>query len=126
MVRTTMRRVLTVGVATVAAVLLGAGPASAHFCYFTEANVKAELGRAGSSAFVTFGDLALEFTGFCPDGIQILADAAGVTTGTVIHARTVMAGGTLKEGSGADPKPISHLDFAAVEAAIPTAGAACA
>lgn len=126
MVRTTVRRVLTVGAATVAAVLLGAGPASAHFCYFTEANVKAELGRAGSSGFATFGDLAFEFTGFCPDGIQILADAAGVTTGTTINAHTVMAGGTLKKGPGASPKPISHLDFAAIEAAIPTAGAACA
>ena len=125
MLGTTIRRALTVGAATAAAVVLGAGPAAAHFCYFTEANVQAELGRAGSSGFATFGDLALEFTGLCPAGIQVLADAAGVTTGTTINAHAVMAGGTLKKGADASPKPISHLNFGAIEAAMPDAVAAC-
>ena len=52
--------------------------------------------------------------------ITLLADAVGVTTSTLINAHGVMAGPT--EGN----KAISHLDFAALEAAIPAALAACA
>ena len=43
----------------------------------------------------------------------------GVTTSTLINAHGVMAG--LMGGN----KAISHLDFAALEAAIPAAAAAC-
>ena len=125
MIKTGVRRLLTAGAATVAVMVFSAGPASAHFCYFTEPNVRAELGRAGSQGFASFGDLAVEFTGLCPAGVEILADAAGVTTGTMIHAHAVMAGGTLKKGPAASPKPISHLDFDAIDAAFPAASAAC-
>jgi hypothetical protein len=125
MIKTGVRRLLTAGAATVAVMVFGAGPASAHFCYFTEPNVQAELGRAGSQGFVSFGDLAAEITGLCPAGVEILAGAAGVTTGTLINAHGLMAGGTLKKGPEASPKPISHLDFDAIEAAFPTAVAAC-
>lgn len=102
---------------------LTAGSASAHFCYFTEANANAELGRAGSKGFTTFGELAFEFTGLCDDGIAILAEAGGISPTTTIHAHTVMAGGTLRNGKNI--KPISHLDFEAIEAAFPAAVAAC-
>lgn len=103
---------------------LTAGSASAHFCYFTEANVNAELGRAGSNGFATFGELVFEFTGLCDAGIAVLADAGGISTTTTINAHTVMAGGTLR--SGKSIKPISHLDFDAIDAAFPAAIAACA
>lgn len=102
---------------------LTAGSASAHFCYFTEANTNAELGRAGSNGFATFGELAFQFTGLCDAGIAVLADAAGVSTTTTINAHGVMAGGTLRNGKNI--KPITHLDFAAIEAAFPAAEAAC-
>lgn len=125
MIKIGVRRLLTAGAATVAVMVLSAGPASAHFCYFTEPNVRAELGRAGSQGFVSFGSVATEITGLCPAGVEILADAADVTTGTMIHAHAVMAGGTLKKGPTASPKPISHLDFDAIEAAFPAAEAAC-
>ena len=125
MIKTGVRRLLTVGAATAAAMVFSAGPASAHFCYFTDANARAELGRAGSQGFASFGDLAAEITGLCPAGVEVLADAAGVTTGTMIHAHAVMAGGTLKKGPTASPKPISHLDFEAIDAAFPAAAAAC-
>ena len=112
--------VTAAGVTTVLA--LTAGTASAHFCYFTEANVNAELGRAGSKGFISFGDLATEFTGLCPAGVDVLADAAGVSTSTMINADGVMAGGT--EGKRTI-KPISHLDFGAIDAAFGDAVAAC-
>ena len=38
---TTARRMATAGVATVAAVVLAASPASAHFCFKTELNERA-------------------------------------------------------------------------------------
>ncbi len=102
---------------------LTAGTASAHFCYFTEANVNAEMGRAGAKAFTTFGALAFEFTGLCDEGIDVLADAAGISATTTIHSRAVMAGGALRTGKNI--KPISHLDFEAIDAAFPDAMAAC-
>ena len=66
-----------------------------------------------------FGTLAAEITGLCPAGVQVLADAAGVELGTLINAHGLMAGPT--DGN----KAISHLDFAALDAAGPAAAAAC-
>jgi hypothetical protein len=107
-----------------AVLAMTAGSASAHFCYFTEANVNAEMGRGRSQGFTTFGEIAFDFTGLCDAGIAVLADAGGVSPTTTIHAKAVMAGGTLRTGK--DVKPISHLDFEAIEAAFPDAFAACA
>lgn len=54
----------------------------------------------------------------------MLADAGGISTTTAIHAHAVMAGGALRNGKHI--KPISHLDFDALDAAFPDAVAACA
>lgn len=119
-----IRRKLLVGFgASAIAFALTAGSANAHFCYFTEANVNAELGRAGSKGFTTFGELAFEFTGLCDAGILELANAGGISPTTTINAHAVMAGGTLRTGKNI--KPISHLDFDAIDAAFPAAIAAC-
>jgi hypothetical protein len=115
-----VRRVTTVVAGAAAAVLLSSTAASAHFCYFSNPNPNGDAGRAGSKGFVPFGVLAAQITGLCPAGVEVLADAAGVTTGTLINAHGVMAGPT--DGN----KAISHLDFAAIEAAGPDAAAACA
>jgi hypothetical protein len=124
MIRRVHRTLLASMGATVTALALTAGSASAHFCYFTEANVNAELGRAGSNGFMTFHDLAFEFTGLCDEGIDVLAAAGGISATTTIHAHAVMAGGTLSKGK--QIKPISHIDFGPIEAAFPAAEAACA
>ncbi|MGH8827863.1 MAG: hypothetical protein ACRDVZ_09785, partial [Jiangellaceae bacterium] len=80
--RTNVRRIATAGVATVAAVVLAAAPASAHFCFKTNLNARAAEGMAGSQNWVPFEVLAFEFTGLCDEGIEILAEAAGATTDT--------------------------------------------
>jgi len=113
-----IRRLTTVAAATVAFVVLTTSAASAHFCYFSDPNANGNAGRAGSNGFVSFGVIAAS-EGFCPAGAEILADAVGVTTSTLINAHGVMAGPT------GGNKAISHLDFAALEAAIPAAAAAC-
>jgi hypothetical protein len=109
-----VRRLSTVAAATVAVVALTASAASAHFCYFNNPNPNAQAGRAGSNGFVSFGVVAAQETGLCAAGIEVLADAAGVTTDTLINAHGVMAGPT--DGN----KAISHLDFGAIEAALGT------
>ena len=109
-----LRRLSTVAVAAATVLLLTAGSASAHFCYFSDPNPNGDAGRAGSKGFFTFESIATEFTGLCPAGIQVLADAAGVELGTLINAHGVMAGPT--DGN----KAISHLDFAAIDAALGT------
>lgn len=123
--RTHLRRLATAGVATVAAIMLAAAPASAHFCFKTQLNERAAQGMAGSNNWVSFGELAFEFTGLCDEGIEILAEAGGVTTDTLINGHGLMAGGTLRKGEDGGNKAISHLDFVAIDAAFPEAAAAC-
>ncbi|WP_175477279.1 hypothetical protein [Ruania alba] len=105
-------------VATAAALALGASSASAHFCYVNNLTPNAAANMADSSAFVTFGELAFEFTGLCPAGIEILAEAGGVSVSTPINMRATMAHGQSNHGIG-------HLDFEAIDAAFLDAAAAC-
>lgn len=120
-----VRRLITIGVTAGATLVLAAGPASAHFCFKTQFNEASAAGKVGSNGWASFGELAFEFTGLCPAGIAILADAAGVTVGTPIKTSGVMAGGTLKKEDGGN-KAIDHLDFDAIDAAFPAAAEACA
>lgn len=119
-----VRRLSTITVGAAAALALGLGPASAHFCYVNHMTPQAMAGAGNSQGFVSFHDLAFEFTGLCDDGIEVLADAAGISPATPINAKAVMAGGALKNGKQAGG--ISHLDFDAIDAAFPEAIAACA
>ena len=41
---------------------------------------------AGSKGFISFGDLAAQITGLCPAGVAVLANAADVSTSTMINA----------------------------------------
>jgi hypothetical protein len=118
-----VRRISIIGVGTVAAVALGLGPAGAHFCYANNMTPQAMAGASASSGFLSFHDLAAEFTGLCDAGIEVLADAAGISVLTPINAHAVMAGGALSKGK--DARGISHLDFDAIDAAFPDAVAAC-
>jgi len=118
-----IHRLAILTVATVASIGLGVGPAAAHFCYHNNLTAQATAGMLQSNGYTSFGALAAEFTGLCPAGIQVLADAAGVTVDTPIHARAVMAGGL--EAKGRSNPAIGHLDFAAIDAAFPDAVAAC-
>jgi hypothetical protein len=113
------RRITTVAVGTVAALSLGVGSASAHYCFFNDPNPNAQQGRAGSQGFFTFETITSQFLGLCPEGGQILADAGGVSMDTLINAHGLMAGPT------GGNKAISHLDFGAVLPAGPEAFAAC-
>jgi hypothetical protein len=119
------RRLATTGIAAMAVVALTAGPASAHFCFKTNLNERAAEGQAGSANWVSFHDLAFEFTGLCDAGIEVLAEAGGVTSDTLINGHGTMAGGTLRKGEDAGTPSISHLDFEAIDAAFPAAAAAC-
>jgi hypothetical protein len=119
------RRLAATGIAAMAVVALTAGPASAHFCFKTNLNERAAEGQAGSANWVSFHDLAFEFTGLCDAGIAILAEAGGATPETLINGHGTMAGGTLRKGADAGTPSISHLDFEAIDAAMEAAGAAC-
>lgn len=115
-----IRRAATVAVSAVAAIALSSGAASAHYCFFKDPNENAQKGRAGSNGFFSFETITSQFFGLCPEGGQILADAAGVEMDTLINAHGVMAGG--KPGGN---KAIGHLNFEAVGAAAEEAFGAC-
>jgi len=119
-----VRRLATTGIAVAAAVMLGAGPASAHFCFKTSLNERAAQGMAGSSNWVSFHDLAFEFTGLCDAGIAVLAEAGGATPETLINSHGTMAGGTLRKADSGTPA-ISHLNFGGIDAAMGDAVVAC-
>ncbi|WP_328991575.1 hypothetical protein OG394_35365 [Kribbella sp. NBC_01245] len=122
-----LRRALVTGVGSIAIVGVAALPANAHFCFKTHLNAMAAQGMAGSSNWVSFGDLAAQFMpDLCSAGIEHLATAAGVTTSTLINTHGTMAGGTLKKGADAGTKSISYLNFEALDAAVPAAEALCA
>ncbi|TDO43069.1 hypothetical protein EV643_1192 [Kribbella sp. VKM Ac-2527] len=122
-----LRRALMTGAGAVAIVGLAAAPANAHFCFKTNLNAIAAQGMAGSANWVPFGDLAAEFLpGLCEAGIEHLATAGGVRTSTLINTHGTMAGGTLKKGADAGTPSISHLNFDAIDAAVPDAFALCA
>jgi hypothetical protein len=122
-----LRRALMTGAGAVAIVGMAVAPANAHFCFKTNLNAVAAQGMLGSSGWVSFGDLAaMILPDLCPAGIAHLADAAGVSTSTPINAHGLMAGGTLKKGADGGNPAISHLDIAAIEAAVPGAFALCA
>ncbi len=72
----TRAKIVWGGIATLTALLVTAGPASAHFCYKNNLSPQAAAGMANSQGFASFGELAFEFTGLCPAGIEVLADAA--------------------------------------------------
>jgi hypothetical protein len=117
-----MRPIRSAGViaGALAAVALAAGPASAHHCYNAHAVEQGLQGMGSSQAFATFYEEALEFTGLCDAGIQVLADAAGVELWTPINEKATMASGSDGMSQG-----ISYLDIDAIEAAVPDAIAAC-
>jgi hypothetical protein len=120
----TVRRPLTVLAATVASLALAAGPASAHYCYFKDLTPQAMAGITGSSGFISFADIvAFELPDLCSDGVDVLADAGGVSADTLINAHGLMAGGLEKQGR--TNQAIGHLDFEAVIAAVPDAVEVC-
>ncbi|MGC5022441.1 MFS transporter [Micromonospora sp. DT47] len=126
LMRKGLRRGTIVAVATAASLVFAASPASAHFCFKTNLNEMAAKGMAGSANWVSFGDVAESFLpGLCEEGIQLLARAGGVTTDTLINTHGTMAGGTLRKGADAGTPSISHLNFEALDAAIPDAYTAC-
>jgi hypothetical protein len=118
-----VRRISTIAIGMAAAVALGLGPAGAHFCYVNNMTPQGMAGASNSNGFASFHDIAFEFTGLCDAGIQVLADAAGISVDTPINLHAVMASGA--ELQGKDARGISHLDFDAIDAAFPDAAAAC-
>lgn len=119
------RRAVTAAVGGVAIVGLAAGPAAAHFCFKDWQSEQASAGAGQSASWTSFEDIATDFLGpLCADGIELLAAAGGVTPETLINTHGTLAGGTLKKGESS-AKTISHLDFEALDAAIPAAFAAC-
>lgn len=125
-----MRFLARTGIAVAAAGLMAvaaAGPASAHFCFKTNRNETSTAAIAGSNNWMSFADIARqEIPGICDAAIAHIAAAAGASPDVMIHTHSVMAGGTLKKGEAAGTPSISHLDFAALEAAIPDGLALCA
>lgn len=121
----TGRRLVLSAVAAVAGIALAAAPASAHFCYKKNVNERAAAGMAGSANWMTFADIAAqELPGLCPAGVEYVANAAGATSDTLINGHGTMAAGTLKKDASGNPA-IGHLNFEALEAAVPDAYALC-
>ena len=109
-----VRRLSIVSGLAAATVALSAGGAFAHECYFTNPNPHAQAGRAGTPAFMSFHDLAVQVTGgaLCDDGIAVVADALGITPDTLINTKGLMAGPT--DGNRA----IQHINFGLVDDAL--------
>jgi hypothetical protein len=120
-----LARAAAAGTAVVLAVV-AAGPASAHFCFKTNRNATSTAAVAGLANWMSFADIArVELPGICDAGIAYIADAAGASADVMINTHATMAGGTLRKGEDSGTRSISHLDFEALEAAIPGGFALC-
>jgi hypothetical protein len=121
------RRMAVGGILAAGLVAAAAGPAFAHECYNTKRSDTSTAAAAGSNGWSTFSDEVAEFIGpLCPAGVEVLADAAGVTPDTLIHQHSLMAGGTVANTDHPGTPAISYLNLAALEAAVPSAFQACA
>ena len=110
-----IRRMVAGAAVTAGAVVLGAGPAFAHFCYKTNFNETAVAHAAKSNAWVTAAEWR-EFLPFieqdCPgisaDILPILAaeEARGTT---LFMGPGLLAGGTLKNGKGNTPPHVGYM-----------------
>jgi D-arabinose 1-dehydrogenase-like Zn-dependent alcohol dehydrogenase len=123
----TFRRMAVSGILAVGLVAAVAGPAFAHECYNTQRSDTSTAAAAGSNGWATFSDEVAQFVGpLCPAGVQVLAQAAGVTPTTLIHQNSLMAGGTVANTGHPGTPAISYLNIAALQAAVPAAFQACA
>ena len=98
---------LTVATASAGVLLVaGAGSAFAHECYNAKRSANGNAGAAGSAGWNTFAeDAAFFFPGLCAAGVEILADAAGVTPETPVLAHATMASGVGRELRDPLPRP---------------------
>jgi hypothetical protein len=124
--RRTATRCTTVLAAATAGLVLLAGPASAHFCYFGSPNAKADAQRGKTRTFDSFRELLHQFSPCAAAADEIIAAVEGdFPLDVQVHTRATMAGGA--EHRGIDVRPVSHItegEFAVLDAAIEEVDAA--
>jgi hypothetical protein len=125
---TLVRRLSTVVGGAGAAVLLAAGPASAHFCYLLNPADEAAAGRGASNGWTTFEDAVRQHLdpNMCDAGIAVLAAAGGVKPSTLLLDHATIAGGTHLSPKGPGNPAVGYLDFDSMFGTVGQAYAACA
>jgi hypothetical protein len=106
-----LRRLSLMTAAGVAALVLTASPALAHFCY-RDFNPKSNAGNSGSwSTREEMLALLPEF-GLSPECEQMAEDfISGSPEGRMFMGPGLLAGGTLKNGKGNTPEKVGYLIF---------------
>jgi hypothetical protein len=117
--RTATRATTALAGATAGLVLL-AGPAAAHFCYFSAPNERADAQRAKTSTFQDFREVLRTFAPCLEAADAVIARVEGEFPLDVqVHAKATMAGGA--QHRGFTVKPVAHIteeEFAVLDAAI--------
>jgi hypothetical protein len=108
-----LRRIMTLVVATTAALMLFAGTAFAHFCYVPNRSERGNAAAAKSQGWVPLDEILLEGFGLCEEGVAHFAEAylapRGISRSTLIHTRTLAAGGRFGTEQASDGKGVDHL-----------------
>ena len=95
-------------VAVVAALVMTASAASAHFCYNGKRSATGNAAvDAKSKALLTYADQLAMF-GMCPEGIAYVDAQTLVPLDVLTNSKATMAGGTFHSGN--DAKGINHID----------------
>jgi hypothetical protein len=116
----TATRVTTALAGTTAGLVLLAGPAAAHFCYFAAPNERADAQRSQNRVFEGFREVLHTFAPCAEAADAVITRVEGEFPLDVqVHAKATMAGGA--QHRGFTVKPISHIteqEFAVLDAAI--------
>jgi hypothetical protein len=107
----TLRRLSVMTAAGVAALVLTASPALAHFCY-RDFNEASNAGNSGSWSTREEMLALLPQFGLTPECEQIAEDfISGSPEGRMFMGPGLLAGGTLKNGKGNTPDKVGYLIF---------------
>ena len=108
-----LRRIMTLVVATTAALMLFAGTAFAHFCYVPNRSERGNAAAAKSQGWVPLDEVLVQEFGLCEEGVAHFEGAylapRGISRSTLIHTRALAAGGRFGTEQTSDGKGVDHL-----------------
>jgi hypothetical protein len=107
-----LRRFMTVMTATIAALMLFAGTAFAHFCYVPNRSDQGNTGAARSQTWLSIDQILAE-EGLCEEGAAYFEEAylspRGASLSTLIHTRALLAAPHFGTAKMSDGRGIDHL-----------------
>jgi hypothetical protein len=106
------KRIVTL-VGMVAALMMVAGPAFAHFCYVASRSEQGNAKAANGKAWMSIDHYLGEVEGICADGLEHFSteflEPRGLSGSLVMHDKALLAGPHFGSAKMSDGKGVDHL-----------------